>query len=91
LEIFETEKVDAVFVNVFARYDLPHRSEPLKDLDIASGGLVKVYENRQGKTYQDMPWEPKSAFYALSQFYKTNVNKGHAHNKCIAKRPSQLL
>jgi hypothetical protein len=69
LEIFEKENVDAVFVNVFARYDLPHRTEPIKDLDIASGGVVKVYENRKGKTYPDMPWEPKAAFYALSEYY----------------------
>lgn len=69
LEIFETEKVDAVFVNTFARYDLPHRADLIKDLDIASGGVVKVYENENGKTYPDMPWEPKKAFYAISKFY----------------------
>ncbi len=68
-EIFETEKVDAVFVNTFARYDLPHRTDPIKDLDIASGGVVKVYENMQGQTYPDMPWEPKTAFYTISEFY----------------------
>jgi len=70
LKIFETEKVDAVFVNTFARYDLPHRGDPIKDLDLASGGIVKVYEDRQGKIYPDMPWEPKAAFYELSKFYK---------------------
>ena len=69
LEIFETEKVDAVFVNTFARYDLPHRTDPVKDLDIASGGVVKVYENKQGRTYPDMRWEPKTAFYTISGFY----------------------
>jgi len=68
-EIFETEKVDAVFVNTFARYDLPHRADPIKDLDIASGGVVKVYENMQGKVYPEMPWEPKTAFYTVSKFY----------------------
>lgn len=69
LEIFESEKVDAVFVNTFARYDLPHRAEQINDLDIASGGIVKVNENNQGVTYPDMPWEPKAAFYELSKFY----------------------
>jgi hypothetical protein len=72
LEIFDAEKVDAVFVNTFVRYDLPHREEPVKDLDIASGGVVKVYENRQGKTYPDMFWEPKTAFYALGEYYNKN-------------------
>lgn len=70
LSIFEAEKVDAVFVNTFARYDLPHRADPEKDLDIASGGLVKVYECGLGKSYPDMPWEPKAAFYALGSYYR---------------------
>lgn len=79
LEIFETEKVDAVFVNTFARYDLPHRTDPIKDLDIASGGIVKVYENAHGEIYSDMPWEPKTAFYAISKFYN-ETKEGHAPN-----------
>ena len=70
LRIFEAEKIDAVFVNTFARYDLPHREDPIKDLDLASGGVVKVYEDIPGKTYPDMPWEPKAAFYALGEYYK---------------------
>jgi len=80
--IFETEKVDAVFVNTFARYDLPHRADPVKDLDIASAGLVKVYENKQGKIYPDMPWEPKKAFYAISKFY--SERKGSVSARGIA-------
>jgi hypothetical protein len=71
LEIFESEKVDAVFVNTFARYDLPHREDPIKDLDLASGGVVKVYENKRGKTYPDMSWEPKKAFKALAEYFKS--------------------
>lgn len=70
LEIFESENVDAVFVNTFARYDLPHRADPVKDLDMASGGIVKVYEGKQGETYPDMTWEPKKAFYRLGKYYK---------------------
>jgi hypothetical protein len=72
LEIFESEKIDAVFVNAFARYDLLHREDPIMDLDLASGGVVKVYEDKQGKTYPDMPWEPKVAFYALGTYYSKN-------------------
>jgi hypothetical protein len=70
LQIFETEKVDAVFVNTFARYDLPHLEDPIKDLDLASEGIVKVYADKLGETYPDMPWEPKTAFYALAEYYK---------------------
>ncbi len=73
LEIFESEKVDAVFVNTFARYDLPHRENPVKDLDLASGSIVKVFEDKQGTTYPDMPWEPKKAFYTVAAYYDTKV------------------
>jgi hypothetical protein len=69
LEIFDTEKVDSAFVNTFARYDLPHQEDPLKDLDLASGGIVKVYKDRLGETYPDMPWEPKAAFKVLAEYY----------------------
>ena len=69
LEIFKAEKVDSVFVNTFARYDLPHREDPREDVDLASQAIVKVYKDRLGKTYPDMPWEPKAAFNALSQYY----------------------
>jgi hypothetical protein len=71
LEIFDAEKVDAAFVNTFARYDLPHREDPIKDLDLASGGIVKVYKDSPGKTYPDMPWEPKAAFRVLAEYYNT--------------------
>lgn len=70
LDIFNTEGVDTAFVNTFARYDLPHRSNPSKDFDLASYGVVKVLEDRLGRTYPDMPWEPKTAFTALADYYK---------------------
>ena len=69
LEIFDAENVDAAFVNTFARYDLPHRKDPIEDLDLASGGIVKVYKDRVGYTYPDMHWEPKAAFRALAEYY----------------------
>ncbi len=34
-----------------ACYYLPHREDPIKDLDLARGGIVKVYEDKPGKTY----------------------------------------
>ncbi|HMD97677.1 MAG TPA: hypothetical protein VKM93_10165 [Terriglobia bacterium] len=69
LDVFETEGVDSVFVNTFARYDLPHRSAPHEDFDMASFGLVKVLEGRRGQRYPDMPWEPKAAFTTLAHRY----------------------
>jgi hypothetical protein len=69
LDIFTAEGVDTAFANTFARYDLPHRSDPRQDLDMASYGVVKVLEDRLGHTYPDMAWEPKAAFTALADSY----------------------
>src|SRR5439155_23882442 len=51
LDIFNAEGIDSAFVNTFARYDLPHRSNPREDFDMASYGVVKVLEGRLGHTY----------------------------------------
>ena len=70
LEVFEAEGVDSAFVYTFAIYNLPHRSDPREDLDMASYGVVKVLEGRLGYTYSDMAWEPKAAFTALADYYR---------------------
>jgi hypothetical protein len=72
LEVFESEGVDAAFVYTFARYDLPHRSDPREDFDVASFGVVKVLDRQSGvrsQRYPDMPWEPKAAFTILADCY----------------------
>ncbi|MFG2078611.1 hypothetical protein [Nonomuraea maritima] len=71
LEIFETEGVDSAFVYLFALDSHPHRpDDPRHDLDLASLGIVKVLEDRNGDTYPDMPWEPKTAFTTLADCYR---------------------
>uniref|UniRef100_A0AAU2W106 Abortive infection protein n=1 Tax=Streptomyces sp. NBC_00008 TaxID=2903610 RepID=A0AAU2W106_9ACTN len=72
LEIFDTEGVDSAFVFLFALYSLPHRpdGDPRDDLDLASLGIVKVLEDRNGDTYPDLPWEPKAAFAAVADHYR---------------------
>jgi hypothetical protein len=70
LQIFTEEGVDSAFVFTFVQYQLPHRAEPHNDLDLASYGIVKVYEGRFGSTYLDMRWEPKAAFRALADYYR---------------------
>jgi hypothetical protein len=70
LDVFAAEGVDTAFLNTFASYHLPHRSDPREDLDMASYGVVKVLENGRGRTYPDMPWEPKAAFAALADRYR---------------------
>jgi hypothetical protein len=73
LEIFDSEGVDSAFVFLFALYNLPHRPEadPRDDLDLASPGIVKVLEGRNGTTYPDLPWEPKAAFAAVADSYSS--------------------
>ncbi|MFI6519131.1 hypothetical protein ACIBF1_26485 [Spirillospora sp. NPDC050679] len=72
LEVFDAEGVDSAFVFTFALYDHPHRpgGDPRDDLDLASYGVVKVYEDRLGTAYPDMPWDPKAAFTALADHYR---------------------
>lgn len=72
LDVFETEGVDAAFVYTFARYDLLHRDDPQRDLDIASLGIVKVLGDSSAigvRRYPDLPWEPKAAFDVLAEHY----------------------
>ncbi|MET7402690.1 hypothetical protein ABZS66_55340 [Dactylosporangium sp. NPDC005572] len=71
LDIFAEEGVDSAFVHLFALHNLPHRpdGDPRDDLDLASLGIVKVYEDRTGTTYPDLPWEPKEAFASIAARY----------------------
>jgi len=69
LEIFAEAGVDSAFVFTFAQYQLPQREDGREDLDMASYGIVKVYEDRFGDTYPDLAWEPKAAFAALAHCY----------------------
>ena len=70
LDIFNAAGVDSAFWTVFADDTLPHRDDPREDLDVASFGVVKVLEGRNGDTYPDMPWEPKAAFTVLADCYR---------------------
>ena len=71
LDAFDAAGVDTAFVFLFALYDHPHRPDgPARDdLDLASYGIVKVFEDRPGTTYPDLPWEPKAAFTAVADRY----------------------
>ncbi len=69
LQIYAEEDVEAAFVYTFARWDLPTSSDPARDFDLASFGIVKVLEEgRTGTTYPGLPWEPKAAFHALADY-----------------------
>jgi len=76
LDLFDAAGVDTAFAYTFANYHLPHRSGPRKDLDLASYGVVTVFEDRFGATYPDMRWEPKAAFTALAERYRWATGRG---------------
>ncbi|UQU62495.1 hypothetical protein COUCH_26105 [Couchioplanes caeruleus] len=59
LEVVEKSGVEGAFVHTFAAPSLPHRAEPDRDLDMASYGVVKCYD--------DGHWEPKQLFQALAE------------------------
>jgi hypothetical protein len=72
LTVFDAEGVDSTFVFAFALHGFPHRpgGDPRDDLDLASFGIVKMLDGRDGETYPGLPWEPKAAFAALADCYR---------------------
>ena len=70
LEVLEEAGVDGAFVFQFISQITPHNEDPRFDLDMASSSLVKYYDDgKHGKTYPDMPWEPKESFRAVADYY----------------------
>uniref|UniRef100_UPI0024570B31 hypothetical protein n=1 Tax=Nocardia wallacei TaxID=480035 RepID=UPI0024570B31 len=69
LHQLDAADIAGVFVFTFVTPALPTRSEPRLDLDLAGYGLVKSYDNRNGTTYPDLPWEPKQAFHTIADIY----------------------
>ena len=90
LDIFDEEGVDAAFAYTFARGDLPTSSDPERDFDLASPGIVKVLEPGQtGTAYPGLPWEPKAAFRSLSEYGRARVARtGQANAKVKGDRRS---
>lgn len=75
LELYDEGGVDGAFVYTFARRDLPTSSDPRRDFDTASFGVVKVLDQgRMGTTYPGLPWEPKAAFQALARYGRTRAS-----------------
>ncbi|WP_194828302.1 hypothetical protein [Nocardia sp. XZ_19_231] len=74
LELFDDSGIDSAFVFLFALYDMPHRpdGDPRDDLDLASYGIVKVLDHT-GHTYPGLEWEPKLAFTAVADHYRSTV------------------
>jgi hypothetical protein len=64
LDVFGRAGVDSTFVHLFSLASYPHRpdGDPRDDLDRASFGIVKVFD--------DGHWEPKAAFAAVADAYR---------------------
>jgi hypothetical protein len=58
--------VDLAFWFTFAGYNLPHRSESRRDLDMISYGVVTMLEAGPPAGYQDLGWAPRLALGALA-------------------------
>ena len=70
LAIYEAEDIDSAFWNTFAGFEQPrHLTDPHRDLDLASYGVVAVLDHGRGARYPDMAWEPKQVFGALASAY----------------------
>lgn len=70
LAVYEAESIDSAFWFSFAGFEQPrHPTDPHRDLDLASYGVVAVLEHAHGTTYPDMAWEPKQVFGALAAVY----------------------
>jgi hypothetical protein len=67
LDTYMEEGVDGAFVYQFIEPHLPHDPDALKDLDMASYGIVKTLSDRP---YDSTGyWEPKEAFAAIADRY----------------------
>jgi hypothetical protein len=71
LAVYEAESIDSAFWFTFAGFEQPrHPTDPHRDLDLASYGVVAVLDHERGTTYPDMAWEPKLVFGALAAAYR---------------------
>ena len=70
LAIFAEEGVDSAFWFTFAGYQLPHRADPLFDLDLASYGVVRLSDPSLATAETAFGWQPKKAFAAMADAYR---------------------
>ncbi len=71
LGVLDRAGVAGAFIMTFISPTAPTDDNPRNDLDMNSYSLVKSYAGKQhGRTYPDMPWEPKESFYTVRDFYK---------------------
>ncbi len=69
LSVLDSTGVDGAFIMTFVSPLFPYDDRPRYDLDMGNYSLVKSYVDKHGSTYPDMPWEPKEAFKAVTDYY----------------------
>lgn len=91
LAIYEAEGIDSAFWFTLAGYESPRdRTDPHRDLDVASYGVVAVLEHERGTAYPDMAWEPKRVFGALAAAYAApDARLRRLPESCVERRGEQ--
>jgi hypothetical protein len=65
-EVFVEEGLDLAFWFTFAGYHMPASSDPHRDADLASYGLVSLLPEGPGSGYQGLGWRPRLAFETMA-------------------------
>jgi hypothetical protein len=65
-QIFVEEVLDLAFWFTFAGYQYPVSSDPRRDADLASYGLVSLLREGPGRGYQGLGWRPRLAFETVA-------------------------
>ena len=65
-QIFVEEGLDLAFWFTFAGYQIPASSDPHRDADLASYGLVSLLPEGPGSGYQGLGWRPRLAFETMA-------------------------
>jgi hypothetical protein len=65
-QIFVEEGLDLAFWFTFAGYHMPASSDPHRDADLASYGLVSLLPEGPGRGYQGLGWRPRLAFETMA-------------------------
>jgi hypothetical protein len=66
-QIFAEEGLDLAFWFTFAGYHQPASTDPRRDVDLASYGLVSMLPEGPGSGYQGLGWRPRLAFEAMAK------------------------
>jgi hypothetical protein len=77
LNELERAGVAGALLSTFATPEAPTNDDPRYDVDMDSMSLVKALPGgRHGTIYPDMPWEPKEAFRAVAEVYRSLDRSG---------------